>query len=214
TGKTHTIRNLICHLVAHGKRVLVLAQKEDPLRVLRAGLPEEIQPLCLAILGRSADQLVQLQIAARELSDRAATLDQAAEARWVPPEDRAAALGPLPVDGQLPTGEQLAARRDALDNAAKTAEALLDRGVALDAVRALSEAQLDELARALRTEADELTRREGSWTDRLGHLVRDPSWQAVWDAHVTATQQALADLAQRTAFLAGRHVAIPDEHVA
>ena len=299
TGKTHTIRNLICHLVAHGKRVLVLAQKEDPLRVLRAGLPEEIQPLCLAILGRSADQLVQLQIAARGLSDRAATLDQAAEARWVqrlsaeldraeaelteaadrlreaaereaatfdldggtasasevgewlrrhapalnlvpdpvpvdtppplepaefavladiarevPPEDRAAALGPLPVDGQLPTGEQLAARRDALDNAAKTAEALLDRGVALDAVRALSEAQLDELARALRTEADELTRREGSWTDRLGHLVRDPSWQAVWDAHVTATQQALADLAQRTAFLAGRHVAVPDEHVA
>ncbi|HEY2793555.1 MAG TPA: AAA domain-containing protein, partial [Micromonosporaceae bacterium] len=83
TGKTHTIRNLICHLVANGKRVLVLAQKEDPLRVLRSGLPEEIQPLCLAILGRSADQLVQLQTAARELSDRAATLDQAVEARWV-----------------------------------------------------------------------------------------------------------------------------------
>jgi hypothetical protein len=83
TGKTHTIRNLICHLVAHGKRVLVLAQKEDPLRVLRDGLPEEIQPLCLAILGRSVDQLVQLQIAARELADRAATLDEAAEAAWV-----------------------------------------------------------------------------------------------------------------------------------
>ncbi|HET6211608.1 MAG TPA: AAA domain-containing protein, partial [Micromonosporaceae bacterium] len=79
TGKTHTIRNLICHLVAHGKRVLVLAQKEDPLRVLRDGLPEEIQPLCLAILGRSADQLAQLQIAARELADRAATLDREAE---------------------------------------------------------------------------------------------------------------------------------------
>ena len=83
TGKTHTIRNLICHLVAHGKRVLVLAQKEDPLRVLRDGLPEEIQPLCLAVLGRSADQLVQLQIAARELSDRAATLDRDAESAWV-----------------------------------------------------------------------------------------------------------------------------------
>src|SRR5262249_20789401 len=83
TGKTHTIRNLICHLIAHGKRVLVLAQKEDPLRVLRNGLPEEVQPLCLAVLGRSADQLVQLQTAARELSDRAATLDQRAEAAWV-----------------------------------------------------------------------------------------------------------------------------------
>ncbi len=298
TGKTHTIRNLICHLVAHGKRVLVLAQKEDPLRVLRDGLPEEIQPLCLAILGRSADQLVQLQIAARELSDRAATLDQAAEDRWsarlfaeleraeaemaeaedrlreaaereaatfdldggtatasevgewlrrhapalnlipdpvpvgTPPplepaefavladiarevsaEDRAAALGPLPVDGQLPTGEQLAARRDALDNARKAVDALLDRGIAVDGVRRLNEAQLDDLARALRTEADELTRREGSWTDRLGHLVRDPSWQAVWDAHAAATQQALTDLGQRTAFLAGRSIAVPDEHL-
>ncbi len=79
TGKTHTIRNLICHLMAHGRRVLVVAQKEDPLRVLRDGLPEEIQPLCLAVLGRSTDQLVQLQLAARELSDRGATLDQKAE---------------------------------------------------------------------------------------------------------------------------------------
>ncbi|WKU04355.1 AAA domain-containing protein [Micromonospora sp. HUAS LYJ1] len=83
TGKTHTIRNLICHLMAHGKRVLVVAQKEDPLRVLRDGLPPEIQPLCLAVLGRSADQLVQLQLAARELSDRGATLDRRAEQQRV-----------------------------------------------------------------------------------------------------------------------------------
>lgn len=76
TGKTHTIRNLICHLMANGKRVLVVAQKEDPLRVLRDGLPEEVQALCLAVLGRSSDQLTQLQLAARELSDRASTLDQ------------------------------------------------------------------------------------------------------------------------------------------
>ncbi len=83
TGKTHTIRNLICHLMANGKRVLVVAQKEEPLRVLRDGLPEEVRALCLAVLGRTADQLVQLQIAARELSDRAATLDSDAEARRV-----------------------------------------------------------------------------------------------------------------------------------
>src|SRR4029453_9218728 len=49
-------------------------QKEDPLRVLRDGLPEGIRSLCLAVLGRTTDQLVQLQLAARELSDRAATL--------------------------------------------------------------------------------------------------------------------------------------------
>ena len=83
TGKTHTIRNLICHLMANGKRVLVVAQKEDPLRVLRDGLPEGIRSLCLAVLGRTTDQLVQLQLAARELSDRAATLDRTAEAARV-----------------------------------------------------------------------------------------------------------------------------------
>ena len=83
TGKTHTIRNLICHLMANGKRVLVVAQKEDPLRVLRDGLPEEVRALCLAVLGRTTDQLVQLQLAARELSDRAATLDRDAEAARV-----------------------------------------------------------------------------------------------------------------------------------
>ncbi|HEU4350135.1 MAG TPA: AAA domain-containing protein [Actinoplanes sp.] len=83
TGKTHTIRNLICHLMANGKRVLVVAQKEDPLRVLRDGLPEGIRALCLAVLGRTTDQLVQLQLAARELSDRAATLDRVAEAARV-----------------------------------------------------------------------------------------------------------------------------------
>ncbi len=83
TGKTHTIRNLICHLMANGKRVLVVAQKEDPLRVLRDGLPEGVRSLCLAVLGRTTDQLVQLQLAARDLADRAATLDAGAEAARV-----------------------------------------------------------------------------------------------------------------------------------
>ena len=44
--------------------------------MLRDGLPEGIRSLCLAVLGRTTDQLVQLQLAARELSDRAATLDK------------------------------------------------------------------------------------------------------------------------------------------
>jgi primosomal protein N' len=35
TGKTHTIANLISHLVGHGKRVLVTSQKEQALSVLR-----------------------------------------------------------------------------------------------------------------------------------------------------------------------------------
>lgn len=300
TGKTHTIRNLICHLVAHGKRVLVLAQKEDPLRVLRDGLPESLQPLCLAVLGRSADQLVQLQIAARELSDRAATLDREGEAievrrlaaeldraaadfddareqlraaaqreaevyplesveapatasevgewlrrheadglipdpvppgtppplavdefavlcdlaRRIPAGDRAAALGPLPTQDQLPSGEALAARRAALRDARKVVEALRDRGVAVDGVRGLGAEPVEELAVRLRTAADDLTRREGSWTDRLGRLVHDPSWRAVWDANVTACQGLLTELGRRTAFVAGRRVSVPERYAA
>lgn len=294
TGKTHTIRNLICHLVAHGKRVLVLAQKEDPLRVLRDGLPADIQPLCLAVLGRSADQLVQLQVAARELSDRAATLDQEAEAAWVrrliadieaaetgfaqarsllldaaereaatyegrgagevgewlrrheadnlvpdavppgtpppldaadftvladlarriSPADRAAALAPLPEDGVLPSGEEIAAAKDALRDARKVVDALRDRGLSIEGVRRLGATAIDELAGALRGAADELTRREGSWTDRLGQLIRDPSWRVVWDEHVAACQQLLTELARRTAFVAGRRVTVPEPHAA
>ena len=276
TGKTHTIRNLICHLVANGKRVLVLAQKEDPLRVLRNGLPEEIQPLCLAILGRTADQLVQLQTAARELSDRAATLDQAVEARWVDrlnteivqvestvtaarlllqsvaereartypdagigastasdvgawlranavdlgfipdpvepgvpvplsseafaslfdiagrttADDRAAALGDLPAERALPTGEEIAERRRSLRDAVKVVDALMDRGIDVDGVRRLGEARLGELSRTLRAATDELIRREGTWAGRLGHLIGDPSWQPVWDEHVAACRAA------------------------
>ncbi|GIF70840.1 AAA domain-containing protein [Asanoa siamensis] len=298
TGKTHTIRNLICHLVAHGKRVLVLAQKEDPLRVLRDGLPAEIQPLCLAVLGRSADQLVQLQIAARELSDRAATLDRDAAAGdlaritdeidvaqtrfaaardellavaeretatyliggvpsspaevgdWlrrtdadglvpdaVPPgtpppltagefgllgdlartvsvEDRAHALADLPADGQLPSGEAVALRRSALDDASKVVEQARDRGVDVDGARRLGPEGVAELAAALRAAAETLARREGSWTDRLGRLIREPSWQSVWNEQVVASRHLLTELGRRTAALSGHRVEIAAEHAA
>ncbi|WP_250035610.1 arginase family protein [Paractinoplanes maris] len=292
TGKTHTIRNLICHLMANGKRVLVVAQKEDPLRVLRDGLPEEIRSLCLAVLGRTTDQLVQLQLAARELSDRAATLDKAAEARrverltssleeaerelatalgglraiaeneavtylidgapmtpvevgaWlreraahdagipdpidgpppldgtefttllalstsISPRDRAGARQPLPATGDLPTaaGErQRRAERDAL--LAETSR-LAAEGLALDAVRNTNVAAArDDLNDALAW----LRRREGSWTDRLGRLLTDPHWRAVWTDHVAATEALLAELATLTRTLAGHQVSVPESY--
>ncbi|XCN74274.1 MAG: AAA domain-containing protein [Candidatus Electrothrix aestuarii] len=46
TGKSHTIANLICHLLAQGKRVLVTAQTARALQVLHDLLPEHIRPLC------------------------------------------------------------------------------------------------------------------------------------------------------------------------
>jgi primosomal protein N' len=52
TGKTHTIANLISHLVGHGKRVLVTSQKEQALSVLRDKIPESIRDLSVAVLRR------------------------------------------------------------------------------------------------------------------------------------------------------------------
>ena len=51
TGKSHTIANLICHLLATGQRVLVTAQTPRALEVLQDHLPENIRPLCISLLG-------------------------------------------------------------------------------------------------------------------------------------------------------------------
>ncbi|GIE09673.1 arginase family protein [Paractinoplanes ferrugineus] len=292
TGKTHTIRNLICHLMANGKRVLVVAQKEDPLRVLRDGLPAEIRSLCLAVLGRTTDQLVQLQLAARELADRAATLDQEAEARrvhrltglleeaerelatalgglraiaeneavtypidgapltpvevgaWLrerasmhgglpdavhtgppltaeefgtllelaadrSPADRRAALRPLPETGDLPGSAELRRRREERDALAGRVVALGAAGLAIDEVRGVD---LDAVRADVRDALTWLRRREGAWTDRLGRLLNDPHWRAVWSDHVTATETLLAELAALTRELAGHRVLVPENH--
>jgi hypothetical protein len=55
TGKSHTIANLICHLLATGKRVLITAETARALRVLKDKLPKEIHPLCVSLLGQSGD---------------------------------------------------------------------------------------------------------------------------------------------------------------
>jgi AAA domain-containing protein/restriction endonuclease-like protein len=51
TGKTHTTRNLVSALLAQGLRVLVTSQREQPLRVLRDGLHEDLRPLCVSLTG-------------------------------------------------------------------------------------------------------------------------------------------------------------------
>lgn len=70
TGKTTTIANLICHLLATGRRVLVTAQTEQALRELKAKLPAEIQALCVSVLGATADELNDLRAAATAIVDR------------------------------------------------------------------------------------------------------------------------------------------------
>jgi len=47
TGKSHTIANLICHLLATGQRLLITARGDQALRVLRDKLPEGLRSLCI-----------------------------------------------------------------------------------------------------------------------------------------------------------------------
>lgn len=75
TGKSHTIVNLIAHLLAHGKRVLVTSEKDKALRVLLEKLPEEIQPLCVSFLGGDRHSLAQIEQSIRAISDGLATYD-------------------------------------------------------------------------------------------------------------------------------------------
>jgi very-short-patch-repair endonuclease len=55
TGKSHTIANLIGHLLASGKRVLVTSHTTKALRVLRDKVVPELQPLCLSVLDSAED---------------------------------------------------------------------------------------------------------------------------------------------------------------
>lgn len=50
TGKTHTIANLIGHLLANGKSVLVTSYTTKALRVLRDKVVPELRPLCVSVL--------------------------------------------------------------------------------------------------------------------------------------------------------------------
>jgi very-short-patch-repair endonuclease len=72
TGKSHTIVNLIAHLLAHGKRVLVTSQTERALRVLgemiRKKLPE-IAPLCVSVLGGDARSVSELEDSVSKISE-------------------------------------------------------------------------------------------------------------------------------------------------
>ncbi len=70
TGKTHTIGNLIGHLLAQGKSVLVTSHTTKALRVLRNQVHEEIQPLCVSVLESDARGRQELEISVSKISER------------------------------------------------------------------------------------------------------------------------------------------------
>ena len=61
TGKTHSIANIICHLLATGKKVLITSQTDRALKVLKNKLPPEVRPLCVEVLGQDQKSLMELK---------------------------------------------------------------------------------------------------------------------------------------------------------
>jgi len=67
TGKTHTIANLLGHLLAQGKRVLVTAHTPKALRVLRQKVVEPFQPLCISVLRNDKQSQEELQASVQKI---------------------------------------------------------------------------------------------------------------------------------------------------
>ncbi|MBP6708226.1 MAG: AAA family ATPase, partial [Candidatus Accumulibacter sp.] len=77
TGKTHTIGNLIGHLLAQGKSILVTAQTAKALRVVRDKVPEILRPLAVSVLGSDQEARRHLESAISSITERL-TSDSAA----------------------------------------------------------------------------------------------------------------------------------------
>jgi len=80
TGKSHTIANLICHLLAQGKKVLVTSQTPRALKVLKEKIPPEISALCVVLLGNDP-------ASRKELEDSTQGINQK-YSEWDPAESR------------------------------------------------------------------------------------------------------------------------------
>ncbi len=61
TGKSHTIANLICHLLATGQRTLITAKASRALQVLKGLVPDELRPLCINLLGSGLEERKSLE---------------------------------------------------------------------------------------------------------------------------------------------------------
>ncbi len=61
TGKSHTIANLICHLLATGQRTLITAKTPRALQVLEGLVPEQLHPLCINLLGGGSNERKSLE---------------------------------------------------------------------------------------------------------------------------------------------------------
>lgn len=83
TGKSHTIANLVCHLLATGQRVLVTSHTARALKVLRNQFPRVIADLCVILLGDDLNALEALEDSVRGITNRYNSWDPARNRRLI-----------------------------------------------------------------------------------------------------------------------------------
>lgn len=69
TGKSHTIANLICHLLANGKKVLVTAYTKRALEVLKDKLPDDFKNLTVNLLSGDTSAIHDLEASVNAIND-------------------------------------------------------------------------------------------------------------------------------------------------
>ncbi len=70
TGKTHTIANLIGHLLAEGKSILVTSHTSKALRVVRDQVVPQLRPLCVSVLDSEVESRKQMESSVDEIVSR------------------------------------------------------------------------------------------------------------------------------------------------
>jgi very-short-patch-repair endonuclease len=73
TGKTHTIANLIGHLLAQGQSVLVTSHTTKALRVLRDHVVDKLRPLTVSVLESDIESRKQLEDSVSTIIERLTT---------------------------------------------------------------------------------------------------------------------------------------------
>lgn len=69
TGKTHTIANILGHLLAQGKSVLVTSHTAKALRVLRDKVAGPLQSLCVSVLENDSESRKQMEEAVDAIAE-------------------------------------------------------------------------------------------------------------------------------------------------
>ncbi len=179
TGKSQSIANLVCHLLATGKRVLVTSHTARALQVLRDKIPEEIRPLCVQALSNDAKGMEALEYSVKGITDRHLTWN---------PEDTCAEIEKLV--NELEQARERQQRALAELRAIREAETYRHEKVA-----GRYSGTLASIAKTLNAEESTL----GFIADTLSSEAEVPCTQGEFEALLTLLRQDSAELVSTSA---------------